>query len=196
MTYALELPDIDKDFLTVAQAARICKVTRVTMWRWVKSGGIRSSATVGGHHRISRADLVRFIKMNKMGPRIQNDSGKKRVLIVDDELPLQRYLTRILKNNGFQVQACADGFEAGVYVMKLRPHLILLDLFLPRMDGFQTCSLIKREPETSQIKIIAISGNSSETIIDRIFKCGADGFLQKPLNNKTVIQEIESILGV
>jgi excisionase family DNA binding protein len=191
----MELPDIDKNFLTVAQAARICKVTRVTMWRWVKSGGIRSSATVGGHHRISSADLVQFIKMNKMGPRIQNDSGKKRILIVDDELPLQRYLTKILEINGFKVQACADGFEAGVYVMKLRPHLILLDLFLPRMDGFQTCSLIKREPETSQIKIIAISGNCSETVIDRIFKCGADGFLQKPLKNKTIIQEIKSILG-
>ena len=190
----MELPDIDKDFLTVAQAARICKVTRVTMWRWVKSGGIRSSATVGGHHRIGSADLVQFIQMNKMGARIQNDSGKRRVLIVDDERPLQRYLARVLENNGYQVQACTDGFEAGVYVMKLRPHLILLDLFMPRIDGFQTCRLIKREPETSHIKIIAISGTSSGTTIDRILKCGADGFLQKPLDSKTVIQEIESII--
>jgi excisionase family DNA binding protein len=194
VTHAVELPDIDKDFLTVAQAALICMVTRVTMWRWVKSGGIRSSATVGGHHRISRADLVQFIQMNKMGPRIQNDSSKRRILIVDDELALQRYLTRVLKNNGYEVQVCTDGFEAGVYVMKLRPHLILLDLFMPRMNAFQTCRLIKGEPETAHIKIIAISGNSPETIIDRILKCGADGFLQKPLDNKTVIQQIESIV--
>jgi excisionase family DNA binding protein len=192
----MELPDIDKNFLTVAQAARICKVTRVTMWRWVKSGGIRSSATVGGHHRISSADLVQFIKMNKMGPRIQNDPGKRRILIVDDERPLQRYLTRILENKGYEVQACTDGFEAGVYVMKQRPHLILLDLFMPLMDGFQTCRLIKKEAETAHIKIIAISGTSSETTKDRILKCGADGFLQKPLDNKTVIQEIESKIEV
>ena len=129
-----------------------------------------------------------------MGARVQNNSCKKRILIVDDELPLQKYLTRILENNGYEVQACADGFEAGVYVMKMRPDLVLLDLFMPRMDGFQTCSLIKREPETSHIKIIAISGSSSETSIDRILECGADGFLQKPLDNKTVIQKVVSIL--
>jgi excisionase family DNA binding protein len=190
----MELPVIDRNFLTVSQAARICKVTRVTMWRWVKSGGIKSSATAGGHHRISSADLVQFIKSNRMGARVQNNSCKKRILIVDDELPLQKYLTRILENNGYEVQACADGFEAGVYVMKMRPDLVLLDLFMPRMDGFQTCSLIKREPETSHIKIIAISGSSSETSIDRILECGADGFLQKPLDNKTVIQKVVSIL--
>lgn len=190
----MELPIIDKNFLTVAQAAQIFKVTRVTMWRWVKSGGIRSSVTVGGHHRISSADLVQFIKKNRTGARIQNNSGKRRILIVDDEPPLQMCLTRILENNGYEVQACADGFEAGVSVMKLRPHLILLDLFMPRMDGFQTCSLIKKDPETSHIKIIAISGNSSEISIDRVLKCGADGFLQKPLNNKELIQEIESMM--
>jgi len=78
--------------------------------------------------------------------------------------------------------------------MKLHPHLIFLDLFMPRMDGYQTCSLIKRESETSHIKIIAISGYSSEKWIDRIIKCGADGFLQKPLDNKTVIQKIESVI--
>jgi CheY-like chemotaxis protein len=92
------------------------------------------------------------------------------------------------------VQACTDGFEAGVYVMKLLPHLMLLDLFMLHINGFRTCSLIKKEPGTSHIKIIAISGNSSETSFDRILECGADGFLQKPLDKEKVIQAVESTI--
>lgn len=190
----MQLPNIDKEFMTVAQAARICNVTRVTMWRWVKAGSILSSATVGGHHRISRSDLVQFIKTNRMGVRLQSDSEKKRVLIVDDEPPVRKYLARILSDHGYESQSCADGFEAGMHVVKFRPHLILLDLFMPGMDGFQTCRLIKKEPETCHIKVIATSGNCVSTSIERILNQGADGFLQKPLDIKRLIMEIASVL--
>jgi excisionase family DNA binding protein len=191
----MEMPGTDKDFLTVAQAARVCKVTRVTMWRWVKSGGIRSSLTAGGHHRIADADLAQFIKTKNMGARLQNDSGRQRILIVEDEAPVQRYLTRMLAKHGYHVQVCSDGFEAGIQVMKFRPHLILMDLFMPRMDGFQTCSIIRKEPETSNIKILAMSGNCSETTVDRILKCGADRFMPKPIDSPTVLKEIETMLA-
>lgn len=191
----MELPIIDRNVLTVAQAAQICKVTRVTMWRWVKSGGIRSSATVGGHYRINSSDLVHFMVKHKMGLRAANEPGKKRILIVDDERPVRKYLTTILESAGYEVQACADGFEAGVCLMKMRPNLILLDLIMPRMDGYQTCSLIKKEPETSHIKILAISGHMSKVSMDRVRQCGADGFLEKPLDKETIIQKVEAIIG-
>jgi excisionase family DNA binding protein len=190
----MQLSDIDTEIMTVTQAARICNVTRVTMWRWVKAGSIRSSSTAGGHHRINRDDLAQFIKTHRMGARLQNESGKMRILIVDDEPPIQKYLSRILTSHGYETQACADGFEAGVNVMKFQPHLILLDLYMPRVDGFQTCRLIKNEFDTSHIKIIAISGNFTATSIERIFECGADGILRKPLDKKAVIGEIASLL--
>jgi excisionase family DNA binding protein len=190
----MQVPDIEKDFMTVAQAARICNVTRVTMWRWVKAGGIRSSATAGGHYRISKADLSQFIKSHKMGARLQNASDKFRILIVDDDLPIQKYLSRILTHHGYETQVCADGFEAGVCVMKFRPHLILLDLYMPRVDGFQTCRLIKNERDTAHIKIIAFSGNLTAASIERILECGADGILKKPLDKRALIQEVTSLL--
>jgi excisionase family DNA binding protein len=190
----MQIPDIEKEFMTVSQAARICNVTRVTMWRWVKAGSIQSSATAGGHHRINRDDLAEFIKAHRMGARLQNDSVKPRILIVDDEPSLQRYLFKILTPHGYEIQACADGFEAGVYVMKFRPQLILLDLYMPRVDGFQTCRLIKNELETAHIKIIAISGNFTAASIERILECGADGILKKPLDRQAVIQEIASLI--
>jgi excisionase family DNA binding protein len=190
----MQLSDVEKEFMTVTQAARICNVTRVTMWRWVKAGSIRSSATAGGHHRINRADLAQFIKKHRMDARLQNEAGKIKILIVDDEPPIQTYLTRLLTHHGYETQACADGFEAGVYVMKFRPHLILLDLYMPRVDGFQTCRLIKNEFDTSHIKIIAISGNFTAASIERILECGADGILKKPLEKKAVIGEIGAVL--
>ncbi len=180
--------------MTLAQAARICCVNRVTMWRWVKAGSIHSSVTAGGHHRIKKADLAQFIKTNHLDVRLRNETQKPRILIVDDEPLILKYLSRILDDHGYETQVCADGFEAGVRVMRFRPHLVLLDLYMPRADGFRTCRVIKSDIETAHIKIIAISGDLTSAAMARILGCGADDVLIKPLDKKTVIRAAASLL--
>ena len=186
--------DSEKGYMTLAQAARVCCVSRVTMWRWVKAGTIHSSVTAGGHHRVKKADLAQIIRENDMDVRLQSETQKPRILIVDDEPPIQKYLSRILDDHGYETQVCADGFEAGVRVMRFRPHLVLLDLNMPRADGSRACEMIKGDIETAHIKIIAISDDLTSGARARILGCGADDILRKPLDKKTVIRAAASLL--
>jgi excisionase family DNA binding protein len=178
--------------LTLAQAAKICGVTRVTMWRWVKANDLPATTTLGGHHRIRKSDLSVFLQKNTFA--VDGKDQGIRILIVDDDPSIQKLISRTLERCGYMVETCANGFEAGIAVMRFRPHLIILDLFMPYLDGFQVCGLLKKDAETAGIKIIAISGHSSDANIERVLECGADIFLRKPLSKTILIEQIESLL--
>lgn len=187
---AMGLP---KETFTVAEAAKVCGVNRVTVWRWVKANDLPATTTLGGHHRIRKSDLSRFMAKNL------KDTGsgwsKKRILIVDDDPHVQKLMTRTIEKEGYTVATCSNGFEAGIRVMRFQPHLILLDLFMPYMDGFQVCRQLKGDPETAGIKIIAISGHSSQPNIDKALDCGADLFIKKPYEKAQLVQQIASLLN-
>jgi excisionase family DNA binding protein len=184
----------EKKQYTITQAAEICAVARSTMWRWVKSGRIRAAATFGKHHRISRDDLLKFMEQNKMNPCLRSSTAKNRILIVDDDLSIREMLGQALIDRGYEVEYAADGFDAGQKTIKFQPRLIILDMVLPRMDGYEVCRCLKEDPDTAKIKIIAISGFDTEDNRQRIFNCGADLFLPKPIDIKTFLKEIRNFL--
>jgi excisionase family DNA binding protein len=183
------------EILTVNQAAAICGVSRTSVWRWVKSGALKSGATAGGHHRIYRVDLFEFIKQKKMDNRIRGDSDKQRILIVDDDRQIIAFLQGLFTREGYESDYASDGFESGLKVVKFKPHLILLDLFMPKMDGFEVCESLRKDPETVDIKIIAISGLDTIENRQRIIRCGADLFLPKPIDMKILKTEIDCLLS-
>lgn len=183
---------LDRDTLTVAQAAKVCGVNRVTMWRWVKANDLPATTTLGGHHRIKRSDLNAFMRQNGKGNRGFGDDG--RILIVDDDVQIQKLMSRTLESRGYAVETCSNGFEAGIRVMRFKPHLIVLDLFMPYMDGFRVCQLLKNDPETASVKIIAISGHSKKADINKVLQYGADLFLAKPLGKGQLVHHVESLI--
>lgn len=121
---------------------------------------------------------------------------KRRILVVDDDIGVQKLLMRMFNNDRFVVHACSNGFEAGRLSINFRPSLIILDLFMPTINGFDVCHRIKDDPSTSHIKILAISGHPDEANINRVFKAGADAFLPKPLMKKMVLEQIERLLRI
>ena len=88
----------------------------------------------------------------------------------------------------------SDGFEAGVKVMGFRPGLVILDLFMPGMDGFEVCKRIKENSSVSGIKILAITGYDTEENRERILRAGADGYLAKPVERSALVQHTEGLL--
>lgn len=190
----MEIIGIQSENLTLSQAARECGVSRVTMWRWVKSGMLISAATAGGHHRIRRSDLNDFIKRKNMGHRVRRTDNRPKILVVDDDPHIQKFLITLFTTKGYQVVAGSDGFEAGILVMKFQPRLVVLDLYMPHIDGFQVCRHLKSDPDTAGIKILAISGIARETNIQYAKDCGADGFLKKPLDINQLLGKVESLL--
>ena len=179
---------------SIPQAARLCGISRVTLWKYVKRGELKSSRTPGGQHRIKLADLKRFARQKEMFLADVSQTKAARILIIDDDKGIRKLLVKALSAAGYQTEQASDGFEAGIKILSFRPHLVLLDLVMPNMDGFKVCEIIKQDEQTKNIKIIAISGFSSEENQQRIFNCGADTFHSKPLAVKRLLAEIAELL--
>jgi excisionase family DNA binding protein len=179
--------------LTVVEAAKICGVTRSTVWRWIKIGQLDAAITAGGHHRINETVLKEFMDRKKMYCGYRGELIKK-ILIVDDDPSIQKYFSRLFSEKEFELFYASDGFEAGMKTIKYKPNLLILDLFMPEMDGFKVCEQIKNEPETSKTKIIAISGYDTKENKNRILKIGADSFCPKPIDSIQMIKEIDRLM--
>ena len=119
-----------------------------------------------------------------------------KILIVDD-LATERLLMRsILEPHGFEILEAIDGEQALRLCEHERPDLVLLDIVLPKVDGFQICRRIKRDPELSATPIILVSSKTQES--DRFWgmKQGASDYLNKPLQSAQVIQAVNKHLAL
>ncbi len=184
-----------KDYFTIPQVAKICSVNRSTMHRWVTSGKIKSYSTPGGHKRILIQDLKAFLKDNEMPIDINEfNEEKTRILIVDDDSTVQQVLKKILSGIFIEIEVASDGFEAGIKLVKFKPHLIILDLFMPNMDGYEVCKIIKENPSTRKIKILIMTGHGTEKIKNKVMALGADAFLSKPALKKEILENVEKLL--
>ncbi len=185
----------DIDILTIPQSAEYCSVTRMTMWRWVKAGKINTSVTPGGHHRILKEDLEAFFREKGMELIADKHFPPTKILIVDDDSLIQKSLTRLFSIRGYETETASDGFEAGAKAMQFSPDLIILDLVMPRMDGFEACKFLKENLETSHIKILILTGYDSKENKEEIIKAGADAYLLKPVKNDTLLNKIKELLN-
>jgi len=184
----------EKEFLTIPQAAKFCSIGRVTFWRWVKSGHVKVSVTPGGHHRVLKEDLESFMIEKGMIDSSMQKSPKKKILIVDDDKNILEAFQECLSSHNFQTDIAQNGFEAGIKVMEFKPDLIILDLVMPEIDGFEVCHIIKKTPATKHIKIIVLTGYNTEENKDLVNGLGADLFLGKPIEEDLLLGHIKKIL--
>ncbi|HON08555.1 MAG TPA: response regulator, partial [Verrucomicrobiota bacterium] len=105
-----------------------------------------------------------------------------KILIVDDEPDVIELVEYNLKNAGFDVIKSVDGNEALKKIQNENPDLILLDIMLPNIDGFEICKILKRNPDTAAIPIIMLTAKAAE--VDRVvgFELGADDYITKPFS--------------
>ncbi|MFM1919047.1 MAG: hypothetical protein RLZZ303_681 [Candidatus Hydrogenedentota bacterium] len=171
-----------KQSFSTSEVAKYCHVTADTIRKWAEAGKIRVFKTPGGHRRIRRDELLRFLRENNIPVHQELDASSAKVLIVDDEKSvisvIRRFLERV--DRPFQVQVAMDGFEAGQLVATFNPNIIFLDLRLPHLDGFEVCRRIKEKPETSGIHIIAMTGYYEGAAAERVKDLGAALLMQKP----------------
>ncbi|MCB1852826.1 MAG: response regulator [Gammaproteobacteria bacterium] len=107
-----------------------------------------------------------------------------RVLIVDDELEWQELLMQVIKDTDEDIylESAVDGFEAYHKVRWYKPDIVLMDVAMPGMDGIQLCRVMKANPESSQVRVIAITGNLSAEKENALKEAGAEYCLSKPLD--------------
>lgn len=116
------------------------------------------------------------------------------ILIVDDSPTAQRLIRMAVEAGGYRVLTAADGNEAIDVAMHERPDLVLLDIILPKKNGFQVCRHLKGLPETCGIKVVLLSSKSHEMDILWGKRQGADGYLTKPFESNQLLECIESAL--
>ncbi len=118
------------------------------------------------------------------------------VLIVDDSPTAQRIIRSAVESGGYRVLTASDGDEAIAVATRERPDLIVLDIILPKKNGFQVCRHLKAFPETCGIKVILLSSKNHEMDILWGKRQGADGYLTKPFKSEQLLACIESVLKV
>jgi len=123
----------------------------------------------------------------------QND--KKKILIVDDE-PNVRRLVRIILSKDFTVLEAEDGRQAIDVASIQKPDLILMDIMMPKMDGYTSCSAIKNDPVTKSIPILMLTAVGFELNVKLSQQMGADGYMTKPFISQALLDKIEQVLAV
>ncbi|MFC2048733.1 response regulator [Elusimicrobiota bacterium] len=181
---------------TTHQIGKLCQVDNTTVINWINSSKLPAYKTPGGHRRVKHSELIGFIrKYNMPMPDNLSVSLNKKILIVDDDIRVLKTISRILeKEDIYDYDTATDGFQAGRMLRDCRPDLIILDLMLPGIDGFEVCRMIKSDTKSKQIKIIAVSGHSTPENKKRILSCGADTFLGKPFDKKELINALTKLL--
>ncbi len=117
------------------------------------------------------------------------------ILIVDDSPTAQRLIRLAVEAGGYRVLTASDGNDAIEVALRERPDLIVLDIILPKKNGFQVCRSLKALPETRGIKVVLLSSKSHEMDILWGKRQGADGYLTKPFESDQLLMCIESTLG-
>ena len=121
--------------------------------------------------------------------------AKQKILIVEDEESLLKLESILLTSKGYDVRGVSNGQQALDAVEEDHPDLILLDIMLPEIDGFEVCQRIKDNPDTKDIPIIMLTAKKSREDMARGEKVGADWYITKPFKSAMVIETIQRFLN-
>ncbi len=187
------------EVFTVFKASQHCNVSPRTIINWIDAGHIKAYRTPGGHRRINRKDLEDF--MHKQGIPIPEaeieDNGRKKILVVDDDPIIVESIVQALEEDehDYEVISAADGFEAGLQVNHFKPHLLILDIMMPDIKGYEVCQKIKSNKETCDTRIIVLSAYLDEEKFKQMKDNGADACFSKPLPLPQLKEEVARLLS-
>ena len=186
----------EKTFTTF-EVARLCGVFHTTVINWVNKGKLKARVTPGGHRRIPLSELVPFMKKYEMPIPSDIDDPHKQILILDDEPMMTKLLEKgfTKHKDRYAVQVANNPVDALVLVGKKLPHLLVVDLLMPVMDGFQVCQILKSNPATKDMKIVAISGKKLSGAQQDFLEKNCDKFLQKPFDLNELVGVIDKLLN-
>ncbi len=182
--------------LTTSKVARILGSAVKSVANWIDAGQLPAGRTPGGHRRVDVDDLVAFLRRQNLPVPPELATAQPKVLVVDDDLAATELVAATLAatHPEYSVLRAHDGFAAGEVIGAEKPHVVILDLRMPGLDGFEVCRRIKERPDTRDIEVIAVTGVRSPKEQQRIVQCGARTCLPKPLDLQILVSEIESAL--
>lgn len=116
------------------------------------------------------------------------------ILVVDDEPNIVLSLEFLMKKAGYSVTTVNNGIDALNSIKQLRPDLVLLDVMMPRMDGYEVCQAVRSDPELSSVRIIMLTARGRDVERDKGMALGADDYVTKPFATQELVEKVNSLL--
>ncbi len=181
-------PTGEPDWLTLGQAAKFLGVAQSTIRKWSDQGRVPAFYTPGGHRRYRRRDLETFLDRSRPGGKTNGPL----VLVVDDDARLREFVRVNLEMDGYTVREAASGEDALAAIEDQAPDLVLLDVVMPGIDGWQM--LQRLQERYGSIPVIMFSGQVDATSATDAEQLGARGFVGKPFDPQQLIERAKQLV--
>ena len=119
----------------------------------------------------------------------------QRILIADDEPNIVISLEFLMKREGFDVQVAMDGEAALQAIAAQLPDLILLDVMLPKLNGFEVCQQIRANPQWQSLKVLMLTAKGRDTEVSKGLALGANAYMTKPFSTRELVAQVRQLLG-
>ena len=185
-------------FLKPSEIAKMCAVTPAGVRKWIRSGTLKAYSTPGGQYRVEAGEVHRFLADNGM-PLSRAElvrSGQTTILVVDDEPDIVELIRETLTagHPECRVVATYDGYDACILAGSEKPDLLVLDLVLPGLDGFEVARHIQRNPMTSHVAILVVTAFDTLITKELMEELNIAGVVEKPFEPAALVTEVQRIL--
>jgi excisionase family DNA binding protein len=185
------------DWLTLGQAARYLGVAQSTIRKWSDQGRLPAFYTPGGHRRYRQRDLDAFVAGSSAASAAPPARSRPAplVLIVDDDPRIREFVRVNLEMDGFAVREAGNADEGLAALEAEPPDLILLDVMMPQVDGWEMLQRVRERHGVDSIQVIMFSGQVEEDALDQAEAGGAQAFVGKPFNPQELVTRAKDLLG-
>jgi excisionase family DNA binding protein len=190
MSYRDDGARSDPEWLTLGQAARFLGVAQSTIRKWSDQGRVPAFYTPGGHRRFRRADLDAFLA--RSGPGRQQAGPA--VLLVDDDERMRELVRMELEREGYDVQEAASADEGLASIEARKPELVLLDVMMPHVDGWEMLRRIQERYGAGAIPVLMFSGQVDDKARRQAASSGARGFIGKPFDLGELVEQAKAVV--
>jgi excisionase family DNA binding protein len=187
-------PTGEPDWLTLGQAAKYIGVAQSTIRKWSDQGRVPAFYTPGGHRRYRRGDLDTFLERSGPNSGGSGSGSGPTVLIVDDDPKLREYVRVNLEMEGYSVKEAGSAEEGLSVLDESTPDLVLLDVMMPEVDGWEMLRRVQERHGVGAIPVIMFSGKVDEKAAAEATSRGAQGFIGKPFNPQELINQTKQLL--
>jgi two-component system OmpR family response regulator len=179
--------------LSVGQVAEICRVSKKTVLNWIYDGGLKAFTTYGGHYRIWPANVKKFLASTGMDiPFDYVDDRTTHILIIDDDIDFSNILRSAIVAELPEVEVATtdDGYEGLMLIGELKPQLVILDIKMPKLDGFQVLEMLRGRKAEHELKVLVVTGYLDPETRQQLSKTIADHWIDKLSDITTMIKTI------
>lgn len=184
------------EWLTLSEAGEHLGVAQGTIRRWADAGNLPVFRTPGGHRRFRREDLEAFMAAAGGVQKVPQSryGGPAHILVVDDDAPIREMVGEILRGDGFSVGEASNAREALLAINKRIPELLLLDVSMPGMDGWEMLRRIRDKLDVEDLPVVIFSGVVSDTELRSAPGRGAQAYFRKPFDPTKLVNQARALL--